>query len=82
MTVSITGVSAHYHTGNVASLTAAVEGSDEDHFHWFARSNADAEWTVVNGAYTNRYGFVVTAGQQVKAVLYDHDHHVIAESAP
>jgi hypothetical protein len=37
---------------------------------------------VINDAFTESYGFVVTKDMQVKAVLYDHDHQVIAESDP
>ncbi len=82
VTVTVTGAGAHYHTGEVVSLTAVVDGSDEDHFHWFTRPDASAAWTVAPGALSDTYGFVVTGEQQVKAVLYDHDHAVIAESAP
>ncbi|MER7798423.1 choice-of-anchor M domain-containing protein [Microbacterium sp. NPDC096154] len=81
--LSISGVAAHYHTGNVASLTAVQSPEPvSDHFHWFTRASADAEWTAVDGAYTDSYGFVVTGEQQVKAVVYDHDHNAIAESDP
>ena len=69
MTVTISGLGGHYHTGNVASLTANVEGSDEAHFHWFTRPDASAEWSVVPGAFEASYGFVVTGNQDVKAVL-------------
>ena len=82
VTVEVTGVAAHYHAGEIAVLNADVTGSDEDHFHWFTRPNAAADWTVVPGALTGTYGFAVTGEHQVKAVLYDHDHEVIAESAP
>ncbi len=82
VTVEVTGVAAHYHAGEIAVLTAAVTGSDEDHFHWFTRPNATADWIVVPGALSGTYGFAVTSEHQVKAVLYDHDHEVIAESDP
>lgn len=82
-TLTLEGLGAHYHTGNVASLRA-VQSPEvvSDHFHWFTRPSADAEWSVVDGALTDRYGFVVTREQQVKAVLYDQDHAVIAETEP
>lgn len=82
VSLAVTGAAAHYHTGNVASLTAEVTGSDESHFHWFTRADAGAEWAVVPGALGSTYGFVVTGEHQVKAVLYGHDHSVLAESEP
>jgi surface-anchored protein len=82
-TLTLTGAAAHYHTGNVASLTAVQSPAPvSDHFHWFTRAGAGAEWAVVSGAYTETYGFVVTEELQVKAVLYDHDHNAIAETDP
>ncbi len=82
-TLSITGVAGHYHAGGVATLTAVQSPEPvSDHFHWFARGSEDLPWVVVNGALTESYGFVVTESMQVKAVLYDHDHQVIAESEP
>ncbi|WP_152552283.1 choice-of-anchor M domain-containing protein [Actinokineospora spheciospongiae] len=84
--LSITGLSNHYHAGGVAALTAVqTPETGEDHYHWFTRAAGQAEWTVVPGALSARYGFVVRTadkGREVKAVLYDHDHGVIAESAP
>lgn len=82
VSVAVTGAAAHYHTGEVVSLTANVTGSDEDHFHWFTRPNASADWSVVPGALSDAYAFVVTGEHEVKAVLYDHDHNVLAESEP
>lgn len=82
VTVGIAGAAAHYHAGQVAVLNAQVTGSAEEHFHWFTRPNASAGWTAVPGALTDTYGFIVTSEQQVKAVLYNHDHEVIAESDP
>ncbi|MEZ3160716.1 choice-of-anchor M domain-containing protein [Microbacterium sp. BWT-B31] len=82
-TLSILGLGAHYHTGDVAALFAIPSPESASyHYHWFTRPNADAQWTVVDGADTDTYGFVVTAGHEVKAAIYDHDHNVIAESEP
>lgn len=82
-TLSVAGVAAHYHTGGVAALTAVQSPEPvSDHFHWFTRPDASSSWTAVSGALTENYGFVVMGEQQVKAVLYDHDHNVIAESDP
>jgi len=82
-TLAITGVPQNYHTGDVATLTAVQSPEPvSDHYHWFTRPSADAEWTAVEGATTGTYGFVVTQPQQVKAAVYDEDHRVIAESEP
>ncbi|HZK04507.1 MAG TPA: choice-of-anchor M domain-containing protein [Actinomycetaceae bacterium] len=83
VTLAITNASNHYHTGALASLTASQSPTTvSDHFHWFTRaSDADA-WEVVEGAFTDTFGFVVVGDQQVKAAIYDREHNVIAESAP
>ncbi len=84
--LSISGLSGHYHAGGVAALTAVqTPETGEDHYHWFTRAAGQSEWAVVPGALSAKYGFVVRTadnGREVKAVLYDHDHGVIAESAP
>ncbi|MGM1065755.1 choice-of-anchor M domain-containing protein, partial [Saccharothrix sp. Mg75] len=84
--LSVTGLAAHYHAGGVAALTAVqTPSTGEEHYHWFTRAAGEAEWSVVPGALSGKYGFVVRTaddGREVKAVLYDHDHRVIAESAP
>ncbi len=82
VTLGIENVGAHYHTGDVASLRAVPSENVSDHYHWFTRASADAEWEVVSGAFSSTYGFIVTGEQQVKAVLYDGNHTAIAESAP
>ncbi len=82
-TLAITGAAVHYHTGEVAVLTATQSPAPvSDHFHWFTRASAADDWTVVDGAYGERFGFIVLAEHEIKAVLYDHDHNVIAESDP
>jgi surface-anchored protein len=84
--LTITGLAAHYHAGGVAALTAVqTPPTGEEHYHWFTRAAGQAEWSVVPGALTGKYGFVVRTAddnREVKVVLYDHDHKVIAESAP
>lgn len=82
-TLTVTGAAPHYHTGEVVSLsTVQAPAEVSDHFHWFTRADANAEWVVVDGALGATYGFVVTGEHQVKAVLYDADHGVITESEP
>lgn len=83
VTVSITGVPQHYHTGDVATLTAVLSPvGASDHLHWFTRPTAADEWTEVEGAEGTTYGFVVTTPRQVKVVAYDESHAVLAESEP
>lgn len=81
--LSLTGLAGHYHTGNVATLTAEQSPAGvSDHFHWFTRANAQADWNVVDGAYGPKYGFVVTGAMQVKAALYGANHELLAETEP
>ncbi len=82
VTLDIQNVAAHYHTGDVATLTAVPSEAVSDHYHWFTRSDASADWEVVDGAHGADYGFIVTGEHQVKAALYDAEHAVIAESEP
>lgn len=82
-TLTILDVPAHYHTGAVATLTAVqTPAGTSDHVHWFTRTSADGEWEAVKGALTDTHGFVVTAEHQVKAVIYDAAHRVVAETDP
>ncbi len=84
--LSITGLAAHYHAGGVAALTAVqTPDTGEEHYHWFTRATGQTEWSIVPEALTGKYGFVVRTAddnRELKAVLYNHDHAVIAESAP
>ncbi|MFT7837875.1 choice-of-anchor M domain-containing protein [Saccharothrix sp. BKS2] len=84
--LTITGLAAHYHAGGVATLTAVqTPQTDEEHYHWFTRAAGETDWSFVPDAYTGRYGFVVRTAddnREIKAALYNHDHQVIAESAP
>jgi len=84
--LAVTGAAAHYHTGEVATLTAVqTPPSGEDHYHWFTRAPGETDWTVVPDAAAETYGFVVRGaddGTEVIARLYDHDHGLLAESAP
>ncbi|WP_217134472.1 choice-of-anchor M domain-containing protein [Leucobacter chinensis] len=81
--LNVTGAAGHYHTGDVATLTATQSPAEvSDHLHWFTRANTSAEWAIVPEAHGSTYGFVVTAEQQVKAVVYGENHAVLAESTP
>jgi len=84
--LTVSGLAHHYHAGQVATLTAVqTPQTDEDHYHWFTRAPGSDEWVMAPGALTGTYGRIVSAsdeGVQVKAVLYSHEHTVIAESEP
>lgn len=84
-TLTIDGLKAHYHPGDVATLTARQDpDTGEDHWHWFLKCG-DNPWTVVNGALTATLALPLEQrhhGCLVQAKLYDHDHAVIAESEP
>ncbi|MBP2337253.1 surface-anchored protein [Saccharothrix coeruleofusca] len=84
--LTITGLASHYHAGGVAALTAVqTPPTDEDHYHWLTRAAGETQWSFVPDAYTAKYGFVVRTSddnREIKAVLYNRDHQLIAESAP
>lgn len=85
-TLSITGAEDHVHPGDTVTLTAVQDPpTGEDHYHWFVKPAGADDFTVVNGALDATYGFTATEdhdGAQYLVRLYDHDHAVIAESAP
>jgi hypothetical protein len=82
-TVSITGVSAHYHAGAVATASAVQAPANVSAKHrWFTRATAADAWTEVAGATTSNYGFVVATEHQIKVALYDSADSLIAESDP
>jgi len=83
-TVTIDGLADHYHTGDTIQLTAVLnEASEHDHWHWYTLAPGEEEWQTVPDQGTTTYeGEATTDGQQIKAVLYGDDHHIIAESEP
>jgi hypothetical protein len=84
-TLTIEGVSDHYHTGDDATLTAVQDPETEhDHYHWFVRAAGASDLEVVSGEAGDTYTFTVDAdvdGAEIVARLYDDDHDVVAESA-
>lgn len=82
--IIIDGLSDHYHTGDTFILTAkSVEDTELDHWHWFTLDSDAEDWEIVEGLHENTYEDEVSvSGQQVKAVLYDDNHEVVAESLP
>mgnify|MGYP001205234651 FL=1 len=82
--VVIEGLADHYHTGDIIRLTANYnEGSEHVHWHWFSLEPNSEEWEVVEGQSDATYeGEANISEQQIKAVLYDDNHDIIAESNP
>ncbi|MBM7542690.1 metal ABC transporter solute-binding protein, Zn/Mn family [Amphibacillus cookii] len=84
-TIEITGLADHYHTGDVVTLEAQLDSEvNYDDWHWYKReASSDDEWEIISDQETNRLEYQ-TAGAsfEVKAVLYDDDHHAYAESEP
>ncbi len=85
-TLSIAGLAHHYHTGDVANLTAVQDPeTGENHYHWFVKRAGDESFAVIPGALTANLAYTVTAEDadaEIIVRLYDHDHAVIAESTP
>lgn len=84
--LTIEGLDIGYHAGETATLKAVQNpATDEDHYHWFIKRSGDADFSVISGAGTATLSHEVAeadAGAQIVAKLYDHDHALIAESAP
>lgn len=82
--VGISGISDHYHTGDDITLHAELEENvNFDHWHWYQRSDSNAEWEAISGQGTETLS--IEAPQEsfeVQAVLYDADHTIYAESEP
>lgn len=85
-TVTIAGLKASYEVGETMSLTAEQDpDTGEDRWHWFIKPAGSEEYTVIPGELTSaliREIVVQDDGASIIARLYDHDHAVIAESAP
>jgi surface-anchored protein len=84
--LSISGLAASYQPGDTAKLQANQDPqTDEDHYHWFIKKSDAADFSVISGALSDVLEYQVAEadnGAQVIARLYDHDHEVVAESAP
>ncbi|ONK14632.1 choice-of-anchor M domain-containing protein [Streptomyces sp. MP131-18] len=86
-TLTVEGTAERYRPGDTAELTAVqTPGTELDHYHWFTRGSAEAEWALAGDAGTGAdYTFEVAEeadGLQVQARLYDHDHEAVAASEP
>lgn len=78
----IHGVSDHYHTGGDLELTAELgEDVDYDHWHWYQRTDENAEWQAISGQSTDNLSMEVPEESfEVQAILYDNNHEIYAES--
>lgn len=81
--VSIVGLADHYHTGDVVTLNANIlEEKNYEHWNWFVRSDSTQDWEAVPDQETERFEYKTSGDSfEVKAVLYDNDHNVYAESS-
>ncbi|WP_078392801.1 metal ABC transporter solute-binding protein, Zn/Mn family [Shouchella patagoniensis] len=81
--IEIIGLADHYHTGDVVTLVAELnEQTDYEHWHWFIREDTDQEWEAALDQNTDHFEYKTTGESfEVKAVLYDDDHNVHAESS-
>ncbi|ASO21514.1 surface-anchored protein [Actinoalloteichus hoggarensis] len=81
----IDGMAHHYHTGDVATLTATYsQETDLTDYRWFTRAAPDQEWSLIPGATGPVYSFTAgpdVHGDDIIVRLYDGDA-IVAESAP
>ncbi|WP_010098632.1 ZinT family metal-binding protein [Ornithinibacillus scapharcae] len=82
--VTIEGLADHYHTGSAVQLTATTsEPVNHPHWHWFTLDPDAQDWEIVEGQSTENYVAEASMdGLQIKVVLYDDKHEVLAESTP
>ena len=84
--VTISGAAHHYHTGDMASLTAGVEPlSVLNRYEWQVRLAGETDWETVADVHGDEYEFEVTEaldGAHVRAVLTYNDGTPYVTSAP
>src|SRR5690625_882294 len=80
--ITVEGLADHYHTGDAIKLTANHrDRSEDDHWHWFTLHPDSEEWEEVEDQSNHTYeGEATVSEQEIKAVLYDDNHEIIAES--
>lgn len=80
--IVVEGLSDHYHTGDEVQLVASLQGDTQvGNWQWYIRSNADAEWTAVEGLTTQIFSREATTnGQQIKVALLEDNGNLIQES--
>lgn len=82
--ITIEGAAEHYHSGDMVELTAGMEGNTSlDHWHWYTRSNEEAEWENIPDEFDSELSYLVLDENfEIKAELYGEDHEVLTESEP
>jgi surface-anchored protein len=84
--LTITGLADRYTVGEMLELEAVQDPeTGEDHWHWFIQREGAESYSAISGALSSSLSYPVREGDngaKVYAALYDHDHDVIAESAP
>ncbi|MCM3781996.1 zinc ABC transporter substrate-binding protein [Neobacillus mesonae] len=80
--LSIVGLADHYHTGDVVTLVAeSNEETNYEQWNWFIREDADQDWEAVPNQESERFEYKTTGDSfETKAVLYDNENNVHAES--
>jgi surface-anchored protein len=77
---------ASYAVGETAHFTSSQSPeTGEDHFHWYVRKPGEEFFTYIPDSNQGTADLPITAdlqGAEVVARIFDHDHAVIAESAP
>ncbi|MDQ6524826.1 choice-of-anchor M domain-containing protein [Nocardioides sp. LHD-245] len=77
---------ASYAVGDTAHLSSTQSpATGEDHFHWYVRKPGEEFFTYIPDSNQATADLPITAdlqGAEVVARIFDHDHAVIAESAP
>lgn len=83
-TIQIEGVGDHYHTGELVELTAVLEEENEyDDWHWYMRTDEEAEWEMISGQNSDEYiGEAPEQTVDMRVVLYDDSHEAYAQSEP
>ncbi|MCM3127969.1 metal ABC transporter solute-binding protein, Zn/Mn family [Paenibacillus provencensis] len=80
--ITIVGLADHYHTGDVVTLAAELnEETDYERWKWFIREDADQDWEAVPDQETEHFEYKTSGDSfEAKAVLYDNDNNIHAES--
>ena len=75
-----------YRVGDVAALTSTqTPPTGEDHYHWYLRPRGEEYFTWVDGTSAATAELALGRehdGAEVIVRLFDHDHLILAESAP
>ncbi|MFD1171147.1 metal ABC transporter solute-binding protein, Zn/Mn family [Oceanobacillus picturae] len=80
--MTIQGVADHYHTGDMIELTTELDEDVEyDHWHWYRKEHADAEWETVPNQGGAEFEYEASGESfELRAVLFDDSHNEYAAS--